>query len=508
MTRARLTLGTEGTRQRCVALSRTAMWAIVLLTGATTGADLRLIDAVRTRNRDAVGAVLKTNVDVNARQADGATALHWAAFADDVAMVDLLMAAGADVNAANDHGVTPVTLACANANAPMIEKFLAAGANPNATQLSGETAVMTASRTGSAAGVRALVRRGADVNARERSRGQTALMWAVAQRHGDVVRALLESHADVHARSSVRPMRARTSDSILNDWDGVIDIAQGGFTPLLFAARQGAIVAARLLLDAGANVNDAAPDGTSVLVVAVHSDQSAVATLLLERGADPNAIGSGYTALHAAVLRGNLPIVRALLEHRANPDVPFTQGTHVRRFGHDYGLSVTVLGATPYLLAAQYAEPDFMRLLVAGGADPKATLKDGTTAAMMASGIKWTRSGDSDRRSRDVRLEMAAQDAKEVEARTLEAVTAALDLGGSVDAVNEAGDTALHAAVTRGFNTVVQLLVDRGASLRAKNTNGLTPLAVAMRRRPGVQGVRFSSPASTIALLRKLGAEN
>jgi ankyrin repeat protein len=208
---------------------------------------------------------VKQHFDVNARQPDGATALHWAAHWDDLEAADLLIHAGANVNAANDLAVTPLALSCENGNTAMVDKLLQAGAYPNAAVETGETALMTASRGGSLGAVEALLTRGADVNAKEPSRGQTALMWAVAQQHPAIVRALIEHGADIHARSHVRHVYVNRGGRSNGE------IEQGGFTPLLFAARQGDINSAELLLAAGANVNETAPDGTSALVVAAHS---------------------------------------------------------------------------------------------------------------------------------------------------------------------------------------------------------------------------------------------
>ena len=177
----------------------------------------------------------------------------------------------------------------------------------NAALPSGETPLMTAARTGIVIAVRGLLSHGADVNAREGSRGQTALMWAVAQRHPDVVRLLIESGADIRARSSVRRVIVNTGtaggDAAFNG-SMVVPEDRGGYTPLLFAARYGDVDSAGLLLDAGADVNDTAPTGTSALVVAAHGGHTALARFLLDKGADANAADAGYTALHAAILRG------------------------------------------------------------------------------------------------------------------------------------------------------------------------------------------------------------
>src|SRR6267142_289296 len=102
-------------------------WAMVPLLGALSYAapadDLRLVDAVKNRDRAAVRSLMEQQVNVNAAQPDGTTALAWAANRDDLETADLLIRAGADVNKANDYGVTPLSLACTNRSALMVERL-------------------------------------------------------------------------------------------------------------------------------------------------------------------------------------------------------------------------------------------------------------------------------------------------------------------------------------------------------------------------------------------------
>jgi ankyrin repeat protein len=492
---------------------------IAILSAATlaAAADLRLVEAVKDRNNEAVRALLKQRVDVNAPQPDGATALHWAAHWDDLATADLLIRAGANVNAANDLGVTPLALACYSGNASMVERLLAAGANPNAAPI-GEPVLMTAARTGSLQAVKALLVRGANVNATDAVHGQTALMWAVAHQHAAIVQTLVETGADIHARSNV----SRILVSKQNRYGGVTTSAaperavgeaeEGGSTALLFAARQGDIASARILLAAGANANDTAADGTSALVLAAHSGQGAFAAWLLDNGADPNAAGAGYTALHAAVLRADLELLNALLAHAANPNARLTKGTAVRRYSKDFAFNESWLGATPFWLAARFGELELMRALVSHGADPMAAIQDGTTPLLgtLAAGIESGPSA-SDRRERRLdptELAALAQDANapdggQNERTALEAVRILVDRGADVNAANRTGDTPLHSAAGKGFNTVVRFLVEKGAALDAKNKRGQTPLsaAVARLRADGVVD------RGTAELLRQLGAK-
>jgi ankyrin len=492
--------------------------AILFLTGASAAAAVRdhqLADAVERQDRVALDRLLKQRVDVNAPQPDGATALQWAAHWDDLDAVDRLLRAGAAVNAANDHRVTALALACENGSLPIVEKLLQAGADANSKISSGETTLMMASRTGSTRVVQALLSHGANVNATEPSHNQTALMWAIAERHPDIVRTLLEHGADVQARSRVRRRTVQTGDRY-GDQNRIKEITQvdlGGFTPLLFAARVGDRASAEHLLRAGADVNDRAPNGASALVIAAHSGHGGVAQLLLDKGADANAAGAGYSALHAAVLLGDVDLVVALLAYGADPGSRLTKGTPSRYYSKDYAFNQGLVGATPLLLAARYGDGDTMRVLAAAGADGRVSLADGTTTLMAtvaaARGLGAFRTGDRRERYQGP-ADVAAKPDDEDERVALETARRAIELGADVRAANKNGDTALHMAATLGLNSVVQLLADSGANLEAKNNRGQTPLAILTPPPSGAPSVQFLRPAdqykSTAALLRTLGA--
>jgi ankyrin repeat protein len=387
----------------------------------------------------------------------------------------------------------------------MVERLLKAGANPNTALLNGETALMTCSRTGDARAINALLSAGANPNAKETAHEQTALMWAASQRHPDAVAALLARGADVNARSRVytqtvtSEVTQRAGREELN-----YTVPRGGSTALLFAARVGDAESARLLLEKGADVNDALPNGTTALVEAAHSGQQALGILLLEKGANPNLDEVGYTALHAAVLRSGLDLVKALLAHGANPNARITKGTPVRRNSEDFELPATLVGATPYLLAAKFLEADIMRALAAGGADTRLTMKGGVTPLMAAAGMGA--SAQADRRGLSVLDGGKVED----ERRVVDAVDAALALGADVDAVNDAGDTALHSAAPLGYDRVIERLAAGGAKLSVANKRGQTPLGLLTGKRtenlraPG--RTNRSTQQSTIDLLRKLGA--
>jgi uncharacterized protein len=508
-------------RSRIAALAL-ALAAANIGAGAAAADDSRLIDAVKQRDLEAVRALLKRTprsnpqTDVNARQGDGATALHWAVHRDDPAIVDLLLRAGARATAADDLGATPLHLACTNRSGAMVERLLDAGADANAALTNGETVLMTCARAGDVRAVRALLSRGADVNAKEQAHQQTALMWAVAQRHPDVVRVLIDAHADLRARSLTYPQTVvgeqtqRAGREALN-----YTVLRGGASPLLFAARVGDVESARLLIAAGADVNDAQPDGLSALVLAAHSGHGRLGALLLEHGADPNAAGSGYTALHAAVLRSDLNLVNALVAHGADPNVTITKGTPMRRDTTDWNLPATLIGATPYLLAAKFLEPEILRALAASGADRGAAMADGAGAVLLAAGFGSSRTAS--RRG----IETIDFGKVEPESRVRETVAAVVDLGADARTASRSGDTPLHVAAALGYDSVVRFLVERGASISVKNTRGLTPLAAAIfgsttgRGRAaasnGADLLGFEPPIelahpTTVTLLKALGA--
>src|SRR5215467_1894803 len=214
--------------------------AVSLLTAA---GDTSLAEAVKAQDNAAIRSLLSRRPDVNTPQADGSTALAWAAHWDDLETAGLLIRAGAKVSSANHYGVTPLWEACNNRSAAMVKILAEAGGDASATLPgTGETVLMRCARTGNAAGVQSLLTHGAKVNAKENNKGQTALMWALEERHPDVAQILIEYGADVHAKTS------------------------GGFSPLLFAARQGELVEASLLLEKGAEINEITPSGLTPLL--------------------------------------------------------------------------------------------------------------------------------------------------------------------------------------------------------------------------------------------------
>jgi ankyrin repeat protein len=431
---------------------------------AQVGVDLRVVNAAERQDRAAIRSLLQNGASVGGTQPDGTTALHWAVHWGDLESADLLMLFGANLNAKNDYGATPLSLACESGTAAMVEKLLAKGADPNLAAPSGASPLMLCARTGGAAAVKSLVARKADVNAKDNEEQQTALMWAVAQKHADAAKALIEAGADIRARS-------RT-----------------GFSPMMFAARVGAEESADVLLAAGANVNEVGPRGMTPLVLASASGQEAFAIHLLDKGADPNAKDdNGATALHYAVLKGLTALngtsranyvaylfrpsltelVKALLAHKADPNVRLKTSASLTGAA-SVGVradDAAAAGATPYLLAAASPDAEAMRLLAGAGADPVIGTNGKLTPVMVAAGLS---------RGQDF-----TEDEK---ALSFEAVRLAIELGGDVNAVNNAGLTALHGAALNGADAVAQLLVEKGAKLDVRDKYQQTPLSVATGR--------------------------
>jgi ankyrin repeat protein len=430
----------------------------MLLMGA--GGRPPLIDAARNGDKDALRVLLQKKVDVNAADADGATALHWVSYRDDVESAGLLIRSGANVNAANDLGVTPLWTASQNGSAAMVRKLLEAGANPNAALLQGETPMMVAARSGYPDIVEQLLAKGANANVRA-ARGQTALMWAVSQKHSDVVKVLLARGADVHARSEVWSQVMAVPPHGYRDYNRAIP--HGGDTALMFAARVGDLSSAKLLVAAGANVNDADAWGVTATVLAAHSGYGELVEFLLDKGADPNLAAAGFTALHEAIMRRDEKMVSALLVHGADPNTPLRTWTPTRRSSQDFHFEPALVGASPFWLAARFSQPGVMRLLLKRGADPLFVhhseyvtgagfqhRNEVTTALMAATGMGGGKAWVEPAR-------------REREALTLEAVKLAAELGVDVNAANTDDRTALDAAKALRYDTVVKFLVDRGA---------------------------------------------
>jgi ankyrin repeat protein len=483
-----------------LALSCVSAWA------GTDGDTASLADAIKSGDRVTALALLKKHADVNAAEADGTTAIHWAVRQDDADLVDRLIKAGADVKASNRYGVTPLYLACVNASAPMIAKLLAAGADPNSATTEGETALMTVARTGNADAVKVLIAHGADVNSKEQWRQQTPLMWAAAECHPEVAQELIAHGAEVNARQVTWNWERQVTKEPREKW-----MPLGGLTPLHFAARQGCLEGAKVLVKAGAEINATNPNGFSPILLAIINSHYDVAAFLLDHGADANiADETGRTPLYAAVDMHTLPesnlpwpselnnqltsmdLINSLLAHGANVNAQLKKQQPYRSKVDRGADTMLGTGTTPLLRAAKAGDTEVVQALLAKGADPKLSDRPGITPLMAAAGL-GTKEEDTTGR-------------KKTEAEAIASIKLCLDAGADVNAADIQGDTALHGAAQKGYDQVVQFLVEHGAKLDLKDKKGRTALDAAngLMGNGGFDGTRRDVHETTAALLRKL----
>jgi ankyrin repeat protein len=483
-------------------------------------ADGRLATAAANRDMTAVRALLAQKVDVNAADAQGTPALHWAVRVDDVDLVRLLLSAGADPKLANRYGLTPLTLAVSGGNPALIRLLLDAGADPNGVDPAAETMLMIASRVGVAEAVRVLLDRGAVVDARDKTYQQTALMVAVRENHPGIAEMLIERGADVNAKTRTGPTPQWVLPNSVPGFGHGIGIVRGGLpprgsrapipgsmSPLLYAARDGRLEVAKLLLAKKADINQTDANAITPLIMAIVNNRVAVAKLLIEQGADIHASDwYGRTPLWAAVETRNmdvdnatfvnsidresmLDVIRILLERGAKVNVRMKEVPPIRRaFLRVTGSLewVDFTGQTPFLTASRAADLTVMRLLLKHGADPNIGTFEGTTPLMAAAGVNWVYDQTFD----------------EGPAARLEAVKLCHDLGNDVNAVNSMGLTALMGAANRGSDDIIRFLVEKGAKLDLKDKEGRTALTWA-------EGVFLAThPAkpkpSSIALIKSL----
>ncbi len=465
-----------------------------------------LVVAARANDSAAVTSLLAATPrpDVNQRTSDGTTALHWAVYHNDVALIDRLLAAGANAKVMNDYGSTPMSEAAVVGNVEVLKKLLAAGADVESANADGQTALMVIARTSNVDAARLLLSHGAQVNAREQWRGQTALMWAAAEAQPAMVKLLVERGADVDARSSV------------NNWTRQVTAEprmqarpSGGFTALLYAARKNCLECVRILLEAHADKNLTDPDGITPMLMATTNFNFDVAALLIQSGADVNKWDMwGRSPLYAAVDLNTLPVggradrptldttsalklIELLLDAGANPNLQLKLFPPYRSLRDDRGAdTVLTIGTTPLLRAAKAGDVATMRLLLAHGASADLPTMTGITPLMAACG---NASSPIDTRGR-----------YKTEEQAIEAVKLLISAGASVNARDRGGQTALHGAAGWGWNELVKTLAANKADLLVKDAQGRTAADIAHGSATSSGRATANAHPETEALLRLL----
>jgi len=470
--------------------------------------DAPLAEAAMRRDILAVRALLAKKADVNATGADGTTALEWMIRIDDLETSRMLLAAGADPKKANRLGVTPIALAAANGNVDILKLLLDAGVDANTIDPNNEPVSWSAIRSGNVEAVKVLLDRGATADFKDSVR-QTSLMVAIREDHPDIVRLLISRGADTNAVTRVGATPNWVLPNSVAGFGHGIGIVRGGLpdrgsryltpggmTPLLYAARDGRIESARLLVQNGAKLETTDPNGITPLLMSITNNQVETALFLIDRGAQINIVDwYGRSPLWSAVEVRNMDIdnatfvngvdrapvlelIRVLLDKGADPNVRTAETPPIRRFILPITGSlewVDFVGMTPFLYAARSGDVTVMKMLLDKGADPKIPTFGGTTALMAAAGMNWT----------------FAQTYDEGTDRLLEALKLCDDLGMSIHDRNSMGLTALHAAANRpGSDPIIKFLVEKGAKLDVKDNEGRTPLAwaegVFLATHPGV----------------------
>jgi ankyrin repeat protein len=502
---------------------------------AWASTDARVANAAMQEDLSLVRSLLAQKADVNEAQGDGMTALHWAAFKDDVDMSQLLLNAGANVKASTRLGaLTPLFMACINGNPAMVDMLLKAGADANEVNtVNGLTVLMRAVVSGNAEAVKLLLDHGATVNVKEKAHGQTALMLAAANNRAAVIQVLAEHGAHLNDMTEVvkivpeprlddngnpipaRPARTNSKDGTGDDKSsGVPNVTvaatvTGGMTPLLFAARDGQLDAVRALLDAGADIN--LPSGSekmSPLVIAIANGHYEVGKYLVDHGANPNLASiDGLAALYATIDMQYAPLswepnpivsqekvtylelMLDLLDHGANPNQTLRKKLWFRPTSHDKAW-INPQGSSPFWRAAQSSDIPAMKLLLARGADPMTSSDQKDSPLMVAAGVGWGPGNFS-------------QNSPEPGA-WLNTIKFCLDLGMDINQVDSQGYTALHGASFRGDDEMVEFLVKHGARMDIVSTKGYTAADMAN----GIDVV-FGLPLvhpETVSLLVKLGS--
>jgi len=494
---------------------------IALASMSVIAGEVSLLDAAESGDRAMALKLLEEGSDARARGPDGTTALMWAAHYGEVELVERLIAAGAEVSAQNEFGAYALNEAAIIGSVPIIKALLDAGADPNQRNPEGETALMVVARNGKVEAARLLVDAGADVNAKERWGGQSAVMWAAAQSQPAMIEFLASRGAELDARGVTRQWERKTITEPRPK-----DMNKGGFTPLLYAAREGCVECARKLIEAGADPDLGDPERVTPLVMALLNLHFDFAAYMIEAGADVDKWDLfGRTPLYMAADTHTLPVMgngamvvipsmdehtaldvaRELLEAGANPNMRLKRRPPYRNVPQDRnGDTILAQGATPLLRAARAGDAEFVKLLLDHGALVDLPSKEGVTPLMAAAGVEYglrvTRGRNRTEEGVLATLRLLVDAGADINARmVMEPNSKTYGTGSqrrnsfsyqdggrngrqvpSPQAVPH--HTALHGAAMKGFTSIVDFLVANGAELETLDGNGRTPLDLAMGR--------------------------
>lgn len=471
-----------------------------------------LLDSIRSGDYASASELVRRGADVRTAEANGTTALHWAVHYGNRELASQLLQAGADVNAANAYGSTPIMEAAVLADHDLMQLLLQAGADVNTRNPDGQTPLMVVARSNRIDTARLLLQHGADVNASEQWKGQNAVIWAAAQSQPEMLALLLEAGGDPNSRSMINPRERQISQERRFQWRPA-----GGMTALVYAAREGCLACARLLVEAGADINAGDAENVTPLLTAVINLRFDTAKYLVEAGANVNKWSlRGENPIYSAVDVNTLPhggypdrpstdrtssldMIRILLEAGANPNLQLKLQPMYRHIKDDRGADRMLnIGATPLLRAAKGHDIPAIELLLQHGALPNLSNRDGVSPLMAAAGLS---ASAIDTRG-DYATPFAALNAK----HTLEVL---LTNGADIHQRDHSGRTALHGAASWGWNEAVEYLVAQGAELMASDNSELTALDVAL----GKTGNGFSRGGGgevrkdTADLLQKLMLE-
>ena len=525
---------------RCVVVIG-AVWIAATQVAAAAEPAL-LLDAAERGDRVAAMQLLAKGANPNTPGPDGTTALMWAASNDDLELVRALIKAGANVTLKNQFGTSALTEAAIIGSAPVIEALLKAGADPNTKNPEGETPLMAVARAGKVDAATRLLEAGADVNAKEEWGGQTALMWAAAQSQAEMVKFLASKGADLNARGVIRQWERKVITEPRPK-----DMNKGGFTPLLYAAREGCLECARHLVAAGADRDLEDPERITPLNMALLNLHFEFAAFMIKAGADVDKWDLfGRSPLYMAADVSSLPtkgngamavipsvdsvtaldVAKMLLDAGANPNLQLKRRPPYRDVPQDRGGdTILAQGATPLLRAARAGDAPLVDLLLKHKALVDLPSKEGVTPLMAAAGVEFgtrvTRGRNRTNEGVLATMRLLIDAGANVNARNVTdsprtgeysaAATAAARAGrgGRASQVPSASavphQTALHGAAERGYTAFVKFLAENGADLQAKDANGRTALDLA--KGIGVPGIKQAASEGfpeTVTLIESL----